>query len=64
VKKFKRMPHRADSPDPAPGGFFVLRYLKNKLTEYEGSEWNGLKYATTAIVNGIGQEIHTNVFEA
>jgi hypothetical protein len=61
--QIKRIPQPSYSPDIAPCDFFLFGYLKEKLTEYDIPDREGLKLAITHIFSEIGQETLITVFE-
>jgi hypothetical protein len=58
--KAKRLPHLV----LAPSDFFLLGYLKGKLSDYNCESREDLLNAITAIFTGVGQEVLLSVFES
>jgi hypothetical protein len=49
--------------DLAPSDFFLVGYIKRKLREYDITDPQSLKSATTYLFDEIGQETLMAVFE-
>jgi hypothetical protein len=62
-KKIQRISHSAETPDLIPSDFFLFRYSKRKLTEYEIPDPQRLESAITHIFDEIVQEILITAFE-
>jgi hypothetical protein len=60
--KGQRLPHPSDSPDLAPGDFFLFGYLKEKLMDFNCETLDDLKTVIAEIFNEISKEQLTVVF--
>jgi histone-lysine N-methyltransferase SETMAR len=56
--------HPVYSPDLAPTDFFLFRYIKGKLSDYNCENREDLLNGITAILTGVDEEVPLSVFDS